>query len=303
MAYRLPPMNALRPFEAAARHQSFKLAAEELHLTPSAISHAVQALEQWLGGELFTRSSRGLSLNAAGVDLLPRVQRALEEIAAAAGSFKDRAQGAVLRLSVAPTFCQYWLLPRLTRFRERYPAITLVLDTSHEPLVFARDGVDVAIRMGDGNWPDLFAECLFSESLLAVCSPLMASGIDTLADIEGLPLLRVSDVEDDWPAWLAAMDLPPIEHFKTWQFDSIHSAWSAAAHDLGVAIGRLPLVQPELDSGRLLALPGRPVAIRSAYWLAAPDGAMRRPEVQCFRQWLFDEVGGVVAKAGSQSPE
>ena len=296
-------MNSLRPFEAAARHQSFKLAAEELHLTPSAISYAVQTLEQWLGGELFTRSSRGLSLNAEGVALLPRVQRALEEISAAAGSFQDRTQGAVLRLSVAPTFCQYWLLPRLVRFRERHPTITLMLDTSHRPLVFARDGVDIAIRMGDGNWPDLYAECLFSESLLAVCSPLVASGIDTVADLERLPLLRVSDVDDDWPAWLAAMELPSVEHFETWQFDSIHSAWLAAAHDLGIAIGRLPLVQPELDSGRLLALLGTPVATRTAYWLTAPEDAMRRPEMQCFRQWLFDEIAGVAGKAGSQEPE
>ena len=109
-------MNSLRPFEAAARHQSFKLAAEELHLTPSAISHAVQTLEQWLGGELFTRSSRGLSLNAEGLALLPRVQRALEEISAAAGSFQGRAQGAVLRLSVAPTFASIGYCPVLCVF-------------------------------------------------------------------------------------------------------------------------------------------------------------------------------------------
>ena len=302
MPYRLPPMNTLRPFEAAARHQSFKLAAEELHLTPSAISHAVQALERWFGCELFDRSPRGLTLNATGEALLPRVQSALEEIGGAVAAVQGGADGVTLRLSVAPTFCNAWLMPRLARFRARYPEVSVVLDTSHQPAAFVRDGIDVAIRMGGGDWPGLHAECLFRESLVPVCSPAIASELDSLADLADQTLLQVSDVDADWAAWLSARNLPSIDAFDVCTFDSIQSAWSAARYGLGIAVGRLPLVQPEIDKGDLVAVLGGSMSIDAGYWFAAPPEALMRYEVQCFRQWLFDEVERQGVAAAGQAP-
>ena len=198
MAYRLPPLNSLRLFEAAGRHLSFKAAAEELNLTPSAISHGVLTLEAWLGVDLFLRGNRTLTLTAAGAAYLPQVRAALEMIVGASNAVPGRKPTGRLAVSVSPTFGVRWLLPRLVRFSDRHPDIEVSVDTNHRLVEFPRDGIDVAIRMGRGDWPGLDATCLVRELLVPVCAPRLAAKIRSADDLGGKVLLHVVDASEDW---------------------------------------------------------------------------------------------------------
>ena len=208
MAYRLPPLNSLRLFEAAGRHLSFKAAAEELNLTPSAISHGVLTLEAWLGVDLFLRGNRTLTLTAAGAAYLPQVRAALEMIVGASNAVPGRKPTGRLAVSVSPTFGVRWLLPRLVRFSDRHPDIEVSVDTNHRLVEFPRDGIDVAIRMGRGDWPGLDATCLVRKSLVPVCAPRLAAKIRSADDLASKVLLHVVDAREDWGAWskLAGVD-------------------------------------------------------------------------------------------------
>ncbi|CAO3413324.1 transcriptional regulator GcvA [Azospirillum argentinense] len=293
MAYRLPPLNTLRLFEAAGRHQSFKAAAEELHLTPSAVSHGIQTLEDWLGVELFLRGNRSLSLTPAGHAYLPRVRDALQSLALATESVPGRAPSGRLSVSAAPTFALRWLIPRLPAFRERHPAITVALDTAHRVVEFPRDGIDAGIRLGRGDWPGLAALKLMEEDLVPVAAPALAARIACPADLATVPLLHVADVSEDWTAWAEAAGLPPSaldDGLKRGlRLDAIHMAVDAAVRGLGVIIGRRPTVDPELTSGQLVEVMGPRLRAKSAYWLVTAQDSLRRPEVAAFRAWMRAE--------------
>ncbi|HET8729090.1 MAG TPA: transcriptional regulator GcvA [Alphaproteobacteria bacterium] len=301
MPYRLPPLNALRLFEAAGRHQSFKLAAEELNLTPSAVSRGIQALETWLGVSLFARSRRGLVLTGAGSAYLPRVREALALIATATEAVPGRRPTGRLSVSVAPSFGVRWLVPRLPRFSAAHPGIEVSLDTTHRRIEFPRDGVDVAIRMGRGDWPDLHATCLVMEDLVPVSAPALAGTVATAADLAGRTLLHVTDVSEDWAAWARLAGLPEVPDLgRGPRFDTIHMALEAASRGLGIAIGRLPLIAADLAAGRLVPVLGPPRRSRTGYWLTAGRDSLSHPEVNAFRNWLRDELKG--APAGVQRP-
>ncbi|AWJ84222.1 LysR family transcriptional regulator [Azospirillum sp. TSH58] len=293
MAYRLPPLNTLRLFEAAGRHQSFKAAAEELHLTPSAVSHGIQTLEEWLGVELFLRGNRSLSLTPAGQAYLPRVRDALQSLALATESVPGRAPSGRLSVSVAPTFALRWLMPRLPAFQERHPAITVALDTAHRVVEFPRDGIDAGIRLGRGDWPGLAALKLMEEDLVPVAAPTLAARIACPADLATVPLLHVADVSEDWTAWAEAAGLPPSALDgglkRGLRLDAIHMAVDAAVRGLGVIIGRRPTVDPELESGQLVEVMGPRLRAKSAYWLVTARDSLRRPEVAAFRAWMRAE--------------
>ncbi|GAA4253476.1 transcriptional regulator GcvA [Azospirillum formosense] len=293
MAYRLPPLNTLRLFEAAGRHQSFKAAAEELHLTPSAVSHGIQTLEDWLGVELFLRGNRSLSLTPAGHAYLPRVRDALHALALATESVPGRAPSGRLSVSAAPTFALRWLIPRLPAFQERHPAITVALDTAHRVVEFPRDGIDAGIRLGRGDWPGLAALKLMEEDLVPVAAPALAARIACPADLAAVPLLHVADVSEDWTAWAEAAGLPPAaldDGLKRGlRLDAIHMAVDAAVRGLGVIIGRRPTVDPELASGQLVEVMGPRLRAKSAYWLVTAQDSLRRPEVAAFRAWMRAE--------------
>lgn len=293
MAYRLPPLNTLRLFEAAGRHLSFKAAAEELHLTPSAVSHGIQTLEDWLGVELFLRGNRSLSLTPAGSAYLPRVREALHELALATESVPGRAPSGRLSVSSAPTFAVRWLIPRLPAFRERHPTITVDLDTSHRPVEFPRDGIDFGIRLGRGPWPDLAALKLFEEDLVPVAAPDLATRISSPADLAASPLLHVANVTDDWTAWAEAAGLPPSALGGGLRFDTLHMATNAAAQGLGVAIGRRPTIDPDLEAGRLVEVLGPRVRARAAWWLVCAPDSLKRPEVAAFRAWMRAEFSNI----------
>lgn len=292
MAYRLPPLNTLRLFEAAGRHLSFKQAADELGLTPSAVSHAIHTLEDWLGVALFARGHRSLSLTPAGAAYLTQVRTALEVLARATEAVPGRRATGRLSVSVAPTFGLCWLIPNLPRFQARHPEIEVTVDTAQRQVEFPRDGIDVALRRGDGDWPDLYATRLVTEDLVPVCAPAMAAGIRSPADLAGRPLLHVVSTSEDWAAWAGLAGVEGLDLERGSRFDTIHMAQAAAAQGLGVAIGRLPLVAGDLAAGRLVTVLGPPVQSRVSYWLVAGRESLARPEVAAFRAWIKAELKG-----------
>lgn len=285
MRPRLPPLSTLRLFEAAARLLSFRKAAEELLLTPSAVSHGIQTLEAWLGAELFARSPRGLALTAAGAAYYPVVREALDLLAEGTRRVADGRAGGRIAVSAAPTFAARWLLPRLPRFRARHPDIVVAVDTAQEQVGLPDQEIDAAIRMGDGHWPGVSAERLVGESLVPVCRPDLAG-----RQLSELTLIHVTTVSEDWAYWAKAAGQPLADGAPGLRFDTLHMAFEAAAAGLGVAIGRRPLVDPDLASGRLARFPGPAVPSGTAYWLILPESRLRPPHLEAFRRWLLEEA-------------
>lgn len=290
MVYRLPPLNTLRLFEAAGRHLSFKLAAEELNVTPSAVSHGIQTLEDWLGAALFVRDHRALRLTEAGAAYLPRIRDALGQIVLATEAVPGRRPSGRLAVSAAPSFGLRWLVPNLPRFHSRHPDIAVTIDTAKEQVDFPRAGADLAIRMGRGDWPDLYALRLIWEELVPVCAPDLAGSIRSTDDLRHHTLLHVVGISEDWQAWAALAGNGGLALDGGLRFDTIHMALEAAAGGLGVAIGRLPLVAADLATGRLAAILGPPQRCQTAYWLVTKRDYLARPEVAAFRDWMRTEL-------------
>jgi DNA-binding transcriptional LysR family regulator len=290
MALRLPPLASLRLFEAAGRHESFKLAAEELHLTPSAVSHGILSLERWLAVALFDRQGNGVALTRAGRDYLAFVSEALAMIAVGTRRLPS-AQGARrVAVSLPPTFALRWLLPRLHDLRARHPGLSLSLDTAHRQVGFPVDEVDLAVRMARAPWPDLASTLLFTETLVPVCSPGFRErhARDGALDLAGLPLLQVISATEDWAAWLEAAGLAEVDLANGLSFDTVQMACEAAAAGLGVAIGRRPLIDDDLTSGRLVEAAAPAVAATTGYWLIEARESDARPAVRSVRDWLIE---------------
>jgi LysR family transcriptional regulator, glycine cleavage system transcriptional activator len=287
----LPPLPPLRLFEAAARHESFTKAAEELGLTASAVSHGIDSLEKWLGVELFRRQPRGVTLTPAGYHLLPYVSEALAMIALGTQRLPGRRGERRVVLSVAPTFAQRFLVPRLSRFRTLHPGIVLAIDTSHRQALFPMEGVDLSIRMGRGAWPGVKSDLLFREQLVPVASPDYIASVrrDGAIDWKKVTFLRVSSIENDWNAWIEGAGAQ-IEIAQDLHFDTVALAMDAAAAGIGIAIGRIPVVSADLGVGRLIKADTKAVDIETGYWLVGAGGQETRPAIRSFRRWLLDEV-------------
>lgn len=296
MAFRLPPLNTLRLFEAAGRHLSFKLAAQELGVTPSAVSHGVHGLEDWLGTPLFARGARGLTLTEAGTAYLPAVRAALTALSAASEQVPGRRPADHIRISVAPTFAARLLLPRLGRFREQYPATAVYIDTTHHHVEFPRDGADLAIRVGLGDWPGLQARKILQEELLPVCAPSLRERYAGLPSAEDLPLIHVTTVAHDWNTWLRDTGRHGVDTTGGLRVDTIQMAFDAAVRGMGIAMGRRPLVDAELESGALVPLVERSVRPPTAYWLVGLPQTMTRPDIRAFRRWLDDALAPLQAR-------
>ena len=293
MPLRLPPLAALRIFEAAARLGSFRKAAEELHLTPSAVSHGIETLERWIGAPLFVRKGRSVSLAAAGEDLLPYVAQGLSMIAVGAKRVSPLQGARRVAVSAASTFVSHWLVPRLPRFQQRHPDIAIAVDTAPRRVLFAVDDVDVAIRMGAEPWPGTRSHLLFREALVPVAAPPMISrivGRDGRIRWERAVLLHVSPAVQDWDTWLNrhGLDVDPRNNLF---FDTARLAVDAAALGLGIALARLPLCAPDLDGGRVAALAYPSLEIETGYWLTLPADGEPRRDVEAFLRWIMAEAG------------
>lgn len=292
MGQRLPPLSTLRLFEAAGRHQSFKLAAAELNVTPGAVSHGIAVLERWLGRPLFDRTPRGLTLTPAGRDFLPYVSEGLDLIAAGTRRMPSPGADSTILVSAAPTFARNLLIPRLAHFRARCPGAAVRVDTQHRQVSFAAEGIDFAIRMARAPLPGLRSTMLLSERLVPVCSPDYRDSLppgDLAGRLAAATLLQIYTASEDWADWAERSGIPVELPQATLRFDTIQIAFDAAAAGLGVAMGRLPLVEAELAAGRLVTL-GPPVPAATGYWLVGHPGVGLRSDLVSFERWLVDEM-------------
>ncbi len=291
MPLRLPPLSSLRFFEAAGRLRSFKLAAAELSVTPSAVSHGIVGLEQALGVDLFVREPRGLSLTAAGADYLSYVSEAFALLAVGTQRLPSQHRSAIA-VSCAPTFASRWLLPRLVEFRRRNPRIDVAVDTSRRQVGFPADGFDFAIRMSRTPSAGAAWTRLFGEALLPVCAPAYRKTLLDAAgevDLRHATLIHVASALEDWQAWLDRAGIRNVDVAAGLRFDTIELAFAAAASGLGVAIGRRPLIDPELADGTLVTAAAHALTAETAYWLISSEGVEKRAGLVAFRDWLLEE--------------
>jgi LysR family glycine cleavage system transcriptional activator len=300
----LPPLHALRAFEAAARHLSFARAAAELNLTPSAISHQIRHLEESLGRRLFERRHRGLELSVVGRVYFPLVHDAFTRLAEATALIGGAGPELhnVLTISCTPSFAMVWLIPRLPAFQAAHPAMEVRLDTSTRLVEFARDGVDVGIRYGTGQWPGVSAEFLFSETLFPVGAPSLFAakgGVSKPDDLARFPLIHTLPYIDDWRLWLTAAGATAVDPDHGPRFDNNLAAYKAAEQGLGIAIGRGMLLEESLAAGRLVAPFEVRLTTRHAYYFVCAAGSERVRKVALFRDWLAAEV--VAASAGQSA--
>lgn len=300
MPLRLPPLSSLRFFEAAGRHQSFKLAAAELNVTPSAVSHGIVSLEQTLGVELFIRAPRRLTLTPAGADYLRYISKAFELIATGTQRLPDR-HGSSISVSCAPTLASRWLLPRLHDFRTLWPDTNVTVDTSPRQVNLPTDGFDFAIRMSRAPVADPAWRKLFGEQLVPVCSPACRDslrGRDGKVDLRRATLIHVTQASEDWQTWLARTGTPAgadgVDARRGLHVDTIQLAFEAAIGGLGVALGRRPLVDRDLASGVLVELGEELhtglVDAETAYWLVSTEDGGERADMAGFRSWLLAEA-------------
>jgi LysR family glycine cleavage system transcriptional activator len=298
MADRLPPMQALRAFEAAARMRSLTRAAESLHLTHGAISHQIKALEADFGVRLVERAGRGIRLTDQGERFASRVRAALSDLADAVREVTESTSPRQLRVSVMPSLAARWLLPRIGRFFAKHPEIDLDVSANSALADFRRDDIDAAIRYGGGNYPGAVAEHLMDDVYFPVCSPRLAGGRLPVrpADLAHHTLLRSEN--EFWQPWFAAADLDWPEPTRGPMFNDASHVLQAAIEGQGVALARSSLIGNDLTNGVLV----RPFQITlpspHQYFLVYPPRLAHSPKLAVFRQWVLDEIAAEQHGAG-----
>jgi LysR family glycine cleavage system transcriptional activator len=296
MARRLPPLNAIRAFEAAARHLSFTKAAEELFVTQAAVSHQIKGLEENLGVQLFRRFNRRLMLTDAGQAYLPPLREAFDRIATATEQLCASEETGALKVSVLPSFAAKWLLPRLSCFRERHPEIDVLVSATGELANFDGDGVDIAIRYGWGNYQGLTVEHLMDDVVFPVCSPeLLEQGppLERPADLKHHTLLHdptTVNESKDWRSWLKAAGVTGVDASRGPGFTDTSLVLQAAIEGHGVALGRSALTGNDLEAGRLVQPFGPSIPSQFRYFVVCPPSGSERPKVRAFRDWLFEQA-------------
>lgn len=311
MAYRLPPLSALRAFEAAARHLSFKLAAQELHVTPGAVSQQIKQLEEYLGLALFVRQTRAVRLTPAGEAMLPKLREGFACLAAAVESTRVGKSGGRLAVTAPPSFASRWLIPRLARFTGAHPEVSLRLSSSVGNIDVGATGSlpveavdprtelsEVAIRFGRGLYPGAWVRRIISERLVAACSPALLKGSHPLrepADLRHHVLIHDDqegsglDEGSMWDEWLRAAG---VEGVDTGHGPRIANtlALEAAIDGLGVVLALRPLIADAVAEGRLVVPFETSIPSPYAYYLVVPQAMAERPEVLAFCDWVQNEV-------------
>jgi LysR family glycine cleavage system transcriptional activator len=292
MARRLPPLNALRAFEAAARHLSFTRAAGELHVTQAAISHQVKALEEHLGRKLFRRLNRALLLTDEGQAYLPSVSRAFALLNEATNDLLTKQAPGPLTVSALPSFAARWLVPRLGRFRQIRPDLDLRIDPSAELSDFASGDVDVSVRYGRGKYPGLRSDWLMTEDIFPVCSPALVDGPHRIRDPQDLAhqVLLHDDGHGDWRTWLLAAGVENVDPARGPIFTDSGMLIQAAMAGQGVGLARGVLAADELAAGRLVRPFTLSLPAEFAYYLVCPEHTAEHPKIAAFRDWLLGEA-------------
>jgi LysR family glycine cleavage system transcriptional activator len=293
----LPPLNALRAFEATARHLSFSKAAEELHVTPAALSHQIRGLEDLLGLKLFVRGTRAIALTEPARLIYPGIRTGFETIREAverldSGTTRDR----VLVVSSTPGLTAKWLVPRLYRFLARHPDIETRITASIEYAKFTTDDIDVGIRLSSGDHPDLYVEKLSDEWLLPLCSPRLLEGPEPLrtpADLRRFTLIQVDlpGIVPTWADWMRTAGLDGIDSTRGLRLNVADHALDAASEGVGVVLAYKIVAARDIGLGRLVAPfgPQMPVPGR-AYHFCCASGQERRAPIKAFRDWVFEEM-------------
>lgn len=287
----LPSFSAVRAFEAAARHRSFKAAAEELSLTQSAISHQVKGLEQFLGTSLFHRCANRVELTRCGADYFGDLSLILDLLSSSTERVKGTELCGPLSVRATPAFTARWFLPRLESFNRSYPEIELEVTTTSDPMRFPDDGVDVLIQYGQVPAAGLRVDPFLTSSRFPVCSPeFLANGraIGKPEDLAKVTLLR-DLVGDDWQTWFACADSPMPDAIKGPRFAHCELTLKAAEEGQGVALAYGALIDRELAQGKLLKLFDLETPPKVIYSLTCPEAWTNRPRIAAFRNWVFAE--------------
>lgn len=292
MPRRLPPLTTLPAFDAAARHLSFTKAAAELNVTHGAISRAVRNLEERLGTLLFERGTRSVQLTQAGRQYADEVGMALDRIATATAAATASRSPRVLNVSTSDGFAGRWLVPRLHRFHRANPDVDVRLSTSGAFADFIRDGIDIAIRFGAGDYGDVVSEYLSEEEVTPVCSPELLRGKHPLRSPEDLRHHRLihDNFRIGWATWLEAAGVSSVNAEAGVRFDSAAYAVEAAVQGEGVLLGRSALVSADIAAGRLVRPFDFALKSRWSYYVVYPADALRQKKVRSFRDWLFAEM-------------
>jgi LysR family glycine cleavage system transcriptional activator len=293
----LPPLNALRAFVVAARHLSFSKAAEELFVTPAAISQQIRQLEEQLGCQLFRRGSKQLFLTDEGQACLPGLTEAFEGMVTALAAIDSVEGSHVLTVSVAPSFAAKWLLPRIDAFQDAHPEIDIRLSAAMGLVDFAREAVDCAIRYGGGSYPGLFLDKLLSESVVPVASPELVAqaGLERPADLARATLLHDASADrdascPDWAMWLKAAGVRGVDTRRGPHFNQSSLVLEAALLGRGVALAKARLAEADLKAGRLVRLFGYSLPIGFAYYFVCPPERRALTRVRLFHDWLLGQA-------------
>ena len=304
MHQHLPPLTALRAFEAAARHLSFSKAAEELYVTTAAISHQIKGLEDYLGAQLFHRLNRGLELTEIGKAGLPKLREGFANLALGVQEMRGEAKSNAFRVAVTPSFASKWLVPRLQRFAAAHPAIDLRIIASMDVMdaaspasdIFRNDDIDVAIQFGKGHYPDCRVDRLFSVCAVPLCSPRLLQGKHPLRHPEDLrhhTLLHDDTAYDghpDWDDWLKIAGVQGVDTARGLHFNHVSLALESAIDGQGVALSLKPLAMVDIAAGRLVMPFDIILPLPYAYYVISPEASAEQPEIVAFRTWLLEEA-------------
>jgi|688.fasta_scaffold72675_3 LysR family glycine cleavage system transcriptional activator len=293
--HELPPLNALKAFDSVARHESVSHAANELCVTPGAITKQIQHLESFLGVPLFIRRHRQIILNEQGKIFQRAVSKALLEIQNATNSIKGSAQNNTLKIRSYTTFSIRWLIPHAPKFLSANPEISLELTTSLDPVDFARDNIDCAIRLGSGDWPNSTSTKLIDNVIVPVCSPQYLKGkkMKTPKDLLGCNLLHIKRRPNDWNLWFSGIGLSVDLIPQGMMCENSEIAYSAAKEGLGIAMAQYFLVRDDIESGKLV----RPVMQShdcgdNTYYLVMPANTQQNIHSRKFKEWILTEIEG-----------
>lgn len=296
----LLPLNALRAFDAAARHLSFKKAAEEISVTPAAISQQIRTLEEYLDIQLFIRDRQYLRLTKHAELALPTLEEAFEKFEKTIDILTESDKDNDLRLSISPSFASKWLIPRLGSFHDRHEEIAVRVSASMEVINFKNTDFDLAVRYGRGNYPGLYVEELMKEEIFPVCAPDLITGdnsIKTYEDLRNVTLIHDdSSLEDEscpkWDMWLKAIGITLPNDSKRVHFNTTQLTIEAALAGRGVALAKRTIAKGDLENGRLIRLFDRAMPIDFAYYIVCPESRREIPKVKAFINWLREEAKG-----------
>lgn len=300
MQTQLPPLTALRCFEAAARRESYSLAAEELFLTPSAVSHQVRALENIVGNRLFIRVGRKMLLTDMGAAYYEKIRGAFKEIISATQAVSESQAGSTLRINVLPHFASVWLMPRLERFMQSNKSCELQIFTNRQPIIFSESNVDCDIRYGHGRWPNLCSDLLVRDVVTPLCSPNLAkrAGFKKASDVAKQTLIY-GNKRTNWDIWGAQFQVPAVANAKKLPCDRSNIALDAAIAGLGIALESLFLAHEAVARRQLVApFPQNSISV-DGYYLVYPKKHGELDRFKRFRSWILDLLREEQRKPGS----